>query len=85
MDEGGELGVGGEAQGDELLDGELVDVGAIFGGQERGEAEAFFEADDAVLNVEGVARGLRPAMTKQTTDMTIHQRMRIGARASGGW
>jgi hypothetical protein len=29
VDEGGEFGVGGEAEGDELLDGELVDVDAV--------------------------------------------------------
>lgn len=52
MDEGGKLVVGGEAQGDELGRGELVDVLAICGGDEGGEAEALFEADDAVLNRE---------------------------------
>ena len=48
-EERGELVVGGESKSDELFDGELVDVGAIFGGQECGEAQAFFEADDSVL------------------------------------
>ena len=55
MDEGGELGVGGETEGDELLDGELVDVGAVGGGEERGDAETLFEADDAVLHFDGAA------------------------------
>jgi hypothetical protein len=53
VDEGGELGVGGEAESDELLDGELVDVGAVGGGEERGETEALFEADEAVLHFDG--------------------------------
>lgn len=44
-----EFAVGGEAEGNELFDGELVDVGAFFGGEKSGEAEAFFEADDTVL------------------------------------
>ncbi len=65
-DEGGELGVGGEAEGDELGDGELVDVGAVLGGEQRGEAETLFEADDAVLHLEGAAAAM-PAMTKKTT------------------
>jgi hypothetical protein len=53
VDQGGELGVGGETESDELLDGELVDVGAVGGGEERGETEALFEADDAVLDFHG--------------------------------
>jgi hypothetical protein len=53
-DEGGELGVGSEAEGDELFGGELVDVGAVFGGKERGETETLFDADDAVLDLEGI-------------------------------
>ena len=51
VDEGGKFSVGGEAQGDELLDGELIDVGTICGWQECSEAEALFHADDAVLNL----------------------------------
>jgi hypothetical protein len=31
-DESGEFVVGGEAEGDQLFDRELIDVGAIFGG-----------------------------------------------------
>jgi hypothetical protein len=54
-DEGWDFGIGGEAEGDELVDGELVDVRAVFGGEERGEAEAFFEANDAVLHFDGAA------------------------------
>jgi hypothetical protein len=53
----GELGVGGEAEGDELGDGELVDVGAVGGGEECLEAETLFEADDAVLGFERVVAG----------------------------
>ena len=56
-DEGGELVVGGEAESDELFDGELVDVGALFGGKERVEAEALFEADDSVLDPESLGSG----------------------------
>jgi hypothetical protein len=52
-----EFGVGGEAQGDELLEGELVDVGAVGGGEQGGEAEALFEADGAVLDLEGGVAG----------------------------
>jgi hypothetical protein len=53
VDEVGNFGVGGEAEGDELTGGELVDVGAVGGWEERGEAEALFEADDAVLHLHG--------------------------------
>ena len=48
-DERGKFGVGGEAEGDELFDGELVDVCAVFGLKEGSEAEAFFETDYSVL------------------------------------
>jgi hypothetical protein len=54
-DQGWEFGVGGEAESDELFDGELVDVGAVFGGEESSEAETLFEADDAVLHFGGTA------------------------------
>jgi hypothetical protein len=54
-DQGWEFGVGGEAESDELFDGELVNVGAVFGGEECGEAETLFEADDAVLHFGGAA------------------------------
>jgi len=53
--ESGEFGVGGEAKGDELGDGELVDVGAIGGGEQHVEAETLFEANDAILSFEGAA------------------------------
>jgi hypothetical protein len=53
----GKFGVGGEAKGDELGDGELVDVGAVGGGEQRVEAETLFEADDAVLSFEGGLAG----------------------------
>jgi hypothetical protein len=49
-DERGEFVIRGEAKGDELFDRELINVGTIFGGEERVEAEAFFEADEAILN-----------------------------------
>jgi hypothetical protein len=54
----GDFGVGGEAQGDELIEGELVDDAELTFGQQVGEAELFFEADDAVLVLEGVATRL---------------------------
>jgi hypothetical protein len=57
VDEGREFGVGREAQGDELFDGEFVDVAEVGGGQQGGEAEALFEPDDAVLCLEGGAPG----------------------------
>ena len=57
MDEGGKFFVGGEAQGDELRGGELMDVIAVWSGDQGGEAEAFFEADDAVLGLEGAVAG----------------------------
>jgi hypothetical protein len=53
----GELGVGGEAEGDELGYGELVDVGAVCGGEECLEAKTLLEADDAVLGFEGGVTG----------------------------
>ena len=56
-DEGGEFVVGGEAEGDELLDRELIDVGAIFGRKKCVEAQTLFEADDAVLRDEGSVPG----------------------------
>lgn len=49
MHQGGEFGVGGEAEGDELAGGELVDVGKLVGRDQGGYAEPFFEADDPVL------------------------------------
>jgi hypothetical protein len=59
VDEGGKFGVGGEAEGDDLLDVELLDVGVVVGWQEGGEAKGLFEADDAVLDFEVVDAGLR--------------------------
>jgi hypothetical protein len=59
VDECGKLGVGGEAEGDDLLDIELLDVGEVGGWQERRETEMFFEADDAVLHFEVVDAGFR--------------------------
>jgi len=53
--EGGYFGVGGEAEANELVDGEGVDEAELVFRQEVGEAELFFEADEAVLVLEGVA------------------------------
>lgn len=52
-DQRGDFGVGGEAEGDKLFNGEFVDVGAIFSGEECGETETLLKADDAVLDNEG--------------------------------
>ena len=49
--------VRGEAEGDELFDRELIDVGAVFGGKECGETEALFEADDSILCPESLGSG----------------------------
>ena|SRR5579871_4085233 len=59
VDEGGKFGVGGEAEGDDLLDVELLDVGEIGGREEGGETKVLFEADDAVLYLEVVDARLR--------------------------
>jgi hypothetical protein len=59
VDEGGKLGVGGEAEGDDLLDIELRGVGEVGRREEGGQAELLFEADDAVLDFEVVDAGLR--------------------------
>jgi hypothetical protein len=57
LDQGGQFRVGGEAQADELGRGEGLAAGEVFGGEERGEAQALFEADDAVLHCDGVQAG----------------------------
>jgi len=57
VDERREFIVGGEAEGDELLRGEFLDVAELGDGEDGREAEAFFEADDAVLHFEGTAAG----------------------------
>lgn len=59
-DEGGEFGVGGESESGELFDGEFVDVGAVFGWKKCAEAEAFFEADDAVLDDKSAVTEAKP-------------------------
>jgi hypothetical protein len=59
VDEGGKLGVGGEAEGDDLLDVELVSVGEIGRRKEGCEPKILFEADDAVLNFEVIDAGLK--------------------------
>ncbi len=53
LGESGEFGVGCEAQGDELREGDGVDEAELIFGQEVGEAELLFEADDAILCAEG--------------------------------
>ena len=52
-EESGKLVIGGEAEGDELFGREIVDVCALFGGEERMKTKALFETDDAVLGSEG--------------------------------
>ena len=59
VDEGGKFRVRGEAEGDDLLDVELLDVGEVGWWEEAGEAEVLFEADDAVLDFQVVDAGLR--------------------------
>lgn len=51
--ERGEFGVGGEAEGDELGLGEGLGEGEFSGSKQGAEAQAFFEADEAVLCFEG--------------------------------
>jgi hypothetical protein len=52
--EGGEFGVGGEAEADQLACGELVNDGTVTSHQKVEKAEAAFEANDAVLHFEGI-------------------------------
>ena len=52
FDEGWEFGVGGEAQGDEAAQAEVVDAGLFCRRQQGGESEPLFEADDPVLQLE---------------------------------
>lgn len=54
VEEGGQLDVRGEAESDELFEGEVVNVLALVGWEKRFEAQAFFEADEAVLQLEVV-------------------------------
>jgi len=55
LGEGGYFGVGGEAEADVLVDGEGVDEAELIFREEVGEAKLLFEADEAVLVLEGVA------------------------------
>jgi hypothetical protein len=55
LGEGGDFGVGGEAEAYELVDGEGVDEAELVFREEVGEAELLFEADEAVLVLEPVA------------------------------
>jgi hypothetical protein len=48
----GDFGVGGKAEGDELLHMQGVDEAQLRFGQEVGEAELLFKADDAVLGAD---------------------------------
>ena len=65
-EESGKLVIGGEAEGNELFHGEIVDVSAFFGGQECVEAKALFEADDAVLGPD--SRAARDASNHEEDD-----------------
>ncbi len=53
----GKVGVRGEAERDQLPFGERMRVCEAGGWKESGDAEAFFKADDAVLDFEGVGAG----------------------------
>ena len=55
LGEGGDFGVGGEAETNELVDGEGVDEAELIFGEEVSKAELLFEADKAVLVLERVA------------------------------
>ena len=55
LGQGGNFGVRGEAQADELIDGQGVDEVELVFGEKVGEAELLFEADDAVLIFESIA------------------------------
>ena len=55
LGEGGDFGVGGEAEADVLIDGEGVDEAELVFGEKVGEAKLLFETDEAVLVLEGVA------------------------------
>lgn len=52
MGQGGELCVRGEAQSDELGEGEGVDESELAVGQEVGEPQLLFEPDEAVLRAQ---------------------------------
>lgn len=52
--ESGQLDVRGKAQGDELPRGELVGKADFRGGQQRGQAETFFQTNEAVLIVQRI-------------------------------
>ena len=52
--QGGYFGVGGEAEADELVDGEGVEEAELVFGEKVGEAELLFEADKAFVVLEGV-------------------------------
>ena len=58
VEEGGEFGVRGEAEGDELGEGKGVGGFGLRGGEKALVAEVFFEADEAVLDALGVGAGL---------------------------
>ena len=57
LGEGGDFGVGGEAQADELVDGEGFDETELIVVEEVGETKLLFETDEAVLVLESVAAG----------------------------
>ena len=72
--EGGEFGVGGEAEGDDLGHGEGLGAGEVGCGKEgRRSGWTLFEADDAVLILGGVTADAGGEHDWRTRDMTIHQ------------
>jgi hypothetical protein len=58
MDEICKFVVGGEAQGHELGDGEFIDVCEIGGCKDPCESEAFFEPDEAILDLKVIDAAL---------------------------
>ena len=84
LDQAGELVVGGKAEADDLADGECLAAGEQVGGQQRGEAEFLFEANDAVLGDQGVGAGFADGQESDDRDEGSTRERGGGDRASGG-
>lgn len=59
VQQGWELRVGGEAEGDAFREGQGFGGGGLCGREEARVAEVFFEADEAVLDALGVGAGFQ--------------------------
>ena len=64
VEECGEFGVGGKAEGDEFGEGEGLGGGGLGGGEKARVAEVFFEADKAVLDALGIGAGFEAGEQK---------------------